>query len=195
MVDKCDTCGESILRVINCIKGETWCKCSASLCLCPAANAPCPSWRGSQWSVMSLLGILMILDRDHPCPKLLIMLRGIDHLSLICRIWWWWLTIIADDDDHDNDQPEPINVGVRLALVLVSKGVQGGHIHTRHLLSDFFPFLFCWFVTNTNKYKIQWRYKTLLHKRLYRHLRAVGRHCLPKVELETTQGWGEVPDG
>ena len=49
MVDKYDTCGESILRVINCIKGETWCKCSASLCLCPAANAPCPSWRGSQW--------------------------------------------------------------------------------------------------------------------------------------------------
>ena len=52
-------------------------------------------------------------------------------------------------------QPEPINVGVCLALVLVSKGVQGGHIHTRHLLSDFFPFLFCLFVTNTNKYKIQ----------------------------------------
>ena len=151
MVGKYDTCGESILRVINCIKGETWCKCSASLCLCPAANAPCPSWRGSQWWVMWLLGILMILDRDHPCPKLLIMLRGIDHLSLICRIWWWWLTIIADEDDNDNDQPEPINVGVRLALVLVSKGVQGGDIHTRHLLSDFFSSSFL-FVTNTNKY-------------------------------------------
>ena len=169
MVDKYDTCGESILRVINCIKGETWCKCSASLCWCPAANAPCPSWRGSQWSVMSLLGILMILDRDHPCPKLLIMLRGIDHLSLICRIWWWWLTIIADD----NDQPEPINVGVRLALVLVSKGVQGGDIHTWHLCSDFLLLLFCLIVcrlfvapksediTNPKKYK----YKILLHKR------------------------------
>ena len=38
----------------------------------------------------------------------------------------------GDDDDHD-DQPEPINIGVGLALVLISKGVQGGDIHTRHL--------------------------------------------------------------
>ena len=42
--------------------------------------------------------------------------------------------IIADEcGDDDDDQPEPINICVGLALVLISKGVQGGDIHTRHL--------------------------------------------------------------
>ena len=41
--------------------------------------------------------------------------------------------IIADADDYGDDQPEPINIGVSFALVLVSKGVKGGDIHTRNL--------------------------------------------------------------
>ena len=36
-------------------------------------------------------------------------------------------------DDDDDDQPKPFNIGVGLAFVLISKGVQGGDIHTRHL--------------------------------------------------------------
>ena len=36
-------------------------------------------------------------------------------------------------NQNDDDQPEPINIGVSFALVLVSKGVKGGDIHTRNL--------------------------------------------------------------
>ena len=36
-------------------------------------------------------------------------------------------------------QPEPINVGVCLALVLVSEGVERRDIHTRHLYHHFHP--------------------------------------------------------
>ena len=36
-------------------------------------------------------------------------------------------------------QPEPINVGVCLALVLVSEGVERRDIHTRHLDHHFHP--------------------------------------------------------
>ena len=58
-------------------------------------------------------------------------------VTILLKVHIPLIMIIADDDDDDDgnvdDQPEPINIGVSLAFVLISKGVQGGDIHTRHL--------------------------------------------------------------